>query len=226
MPSIDPIRVAIVAYEGVSLLDLSGPLEALRVASTHPNHVGASLIYKCSVLSVHGGLVMTADGVGIATEPVSALDGHTIDTLIVPGACDVDDVRRDRTLIDWVRDRAPDCRRVCSVCVGDVPAGRSRAAERPPSGDALDALRPFVVQLSRYHGGAGRDLRPRWVDLVVSRCDDGHRPGPRADRAGLWTNGGHARGAGPRGLFAAHGRSVAIQRASRRPSGVGERRVR
>ena len=31
MPSIDPIRVAIVAYEGVSLLDLSGPLEALTV---------------------------------------------------------------------------------------------------------------------------------------------------------------------------------------------------
>ena len=40
MPSTDSIRVAIVAYEGVSLLDLSGPLEALNVASTHPNHVG------------------------------------------------------------------------------------------------------------------------------------------------------------------------------------------
>jgi len=118
MSSIDPIRVAIVAYEGVSLLDLAGPLEALGVASTHPNHVGASLIYKCSVLSVHGGLVMTADGVGIATEPLSGLDGHTIDTLIVPGACNVDDVRRDRELIDWVRDRALDCRRVCSICVG------------------------------------------------------------------------------------------------------------
>ena len=118
MSSIDPIRVAIVAYEGVSLLDLAGPLEALGVASTHPNHVGASLIYTCSVLSVHGGLVMTADGVGIATEPLSGLDGHTIDTLIVPGACNVDDVRRDRELIDWVRDRALDCRRVCSICVG------------------------------------------------------------------------------------------------------------
>jgi transcriptional regulator GlxA family with amidase domain len=75
MASTDPIRVAIAAYEGVSLLDLSGPLEALRVASTHPNHLGASLIYQSSVLSVHGGLVMTADGVRIATEPASALDG-------------------------------------------------------------------------------------------------------------------------------------------------------
>jgi transcriptional regulator GlxA family with amidase domain len=69
MPSADPIRVAFVAYEGVSLLDLSGPLEALRVASTHPNHLGTSLIYECSVLSVPGGLVMTADGVRIVTEP-------------------------------------------------------------------------------------------------------------------------------------------------------------
>jgi transcriptional regulator GlxA family with amidase domain len=118
MSSTDPIRVAIVAYEGVSLLDLSGPLEALRVASTHPNHLGTSLIYESAVFSVHGGLVGTADGVGIVTEPVSALDGEAIDTLIVPGACDVDDVRRDRELIDWVRRRAPDCRRVCSVCVG------------------------------------------------------------------------------------------------------------
>jgi transcriptional regulator GlxA family with amidase domain len=118
MPPSKPVRVAIAAYEGVSLLDLSGPLEALRVASTHPNHLGTSLIYECSVHSVHGGLVMTADGVRIATEPVSMLDGHAIDTLIVPGACNVDDVRRDRELIDWVRRRAPDCRRVCSVCVG------------------------------------------------------------------------------------------------------------
>ena len=40
MASNDPIRVAIVAYEGVSLLVLSGPLEALRIASTHPNISG------------------------------------------------------------------------------------------------------------------------------------------------------------------------------------------
>jgi transcriptional regulator GlxA family with amidase domain len=118
MPSSKPIRVAILAYEGVSLLDLSGPLEALRAASTHPNHLGTSLIYECSVHSVHGGPVMTVDGVGLLTEPVSALDGHAIDTLIVPGACNVDDVCRDLELIDWVRGRALECRRVCSVCVG------------------------------------------------------------------------------------------------------------
>ena len=116
MPS--AIRVAFVAYEGVSLLELSGPLEALRVASTHPDHLGAALLYTCSVHSVLGGRVLTADGVPIVTEPVRALEGLAIDTLIVPGACSIDDVRRDRELIDWIRCHAPDCRRVCSVCVG------------------------------------------------------------------------------------------------------------
>jgi transcriptional regulator GlxA family with amidase domain len=61
---------------------------------------------------------MTADGVRIVTEPTRALDGQAIDTLIVPGACNIDDVRRDRELIDWLRCHAPDCRRVCSVCIG------------------------------------------------------------------------------------------------------------
>src|SRR4029453_18471835 len=116
MPS--ALRVAFVAYEGVSLLDLSGPLEALRVASTHPNHLGASLVYACSVHSIHGGPIMTADAVRIVTEPARALDGQAIDTLIVPGACNIDDVRRDRELIDWLSCHAPDCRRVCSVCIG------------------------------------------------------------------------------------------------------------
>jgi transcriptional regulator GlxA family with amidase domain len=61
---------------------------------------------------------MTADGVGLVTEPVAVLEGHAIDTLIVPGACNVDDVCRDHELVDWVRRRAPECRRVCSVCIG------------------------------------------------------------------------------------------------------------
>jgi transcriptional regulator GlxA family with amidase domain len=118
MPSTNPIYTAIVAYDGVSLLDLAGPLEALRIASTRPTHVGSSRIYEWAVVSVRGGPIMSADGVTIVTEPVAVLDGRTIDTLIVPGACSVFDVRRDRELINWVRQRARHCRRVCSVCIG------------------------------------------------------------------------------------------------------------
>ncbi len=55
MTPVAPIRVAIVAYEGVSLLDLAGPLEALRVTSTHPDRRGYAQAYRCSVVSVRGG---------------------------------------------------------------------------------------------------------------------------------------------------------------------------
>jgi len=112
------LPVAFVAYEGISLLDLSGPLEALRVASTFADRGEPSPMYECAVLSAHGGSVMTADGVRIATEPVMTADGRALDTLIVPGAFDVCDVRGDRDLIEWVRARAPRCRRICSVCTG------------------------------------------------------------------------------------------------------------
>jgi transcriptional regulator GlxA family with amidase domain len=76
-----PIRVAIAAYDGVSLLDLSGPLEALRLASTHPNHLGAKLAYDCHVVSVRGRTVLTADGLELGTQPLSTLDRMPIDTL-------------------------------------------------------------------------------------------------------------------------------------------------
>src|SRR3981189_2393793 len=104
------IRVSIVAFEGISLLDLSGPLEALRVASTHPGHRSNALLYECSIVSTHGGPVMTPNGVSLATVSLRTLDGIKIDTLIVPGALNVEDVTRDKELIEWVRDRAAECR--------------------------------------------------------------------------------------------------------------------
>jgi transcriptional regulator GlxA family with amidase domain len=118
MSSVGPRKVVIAAYEGVSLLDLSGPLEAIRMASTDPNGSTRGPVYDCTVVSVHGGIVTTADGVGIVTQPVATLDDSAIDTLIVAGACSVDDVFRDRELIEWLRRRAPAARRVCSVCIG------------------------------------------------------------------------------------------------------------
>ena len=108
-------RVVIAAYEGVSLLDLAGPLETFRVACAF---AGSRVHYECSVVSARGGPVKTADGVELVTDAVGTLSGVAIDTLIVPGAFAVDDVTRDRALVEWVGRRATACRRVCSVCIG------------------------------------------------------------------------------------------------------------
>jgi transcriptional regulator GlxA family with amidase domain len=111
-------RIVIAAYPGVSLLDLAGPLEAFRLATALAARGRSSPAYECVVASTRGGAVLTSDSVELVTQSIDALDGKAIDTLIVPGGFLVDDVTRDRALVDWVRARASDCPRVCSVCVG------------------------------------------------------------------------------------------------------------
>lgn len=105
-----PRRIVFTVYDGVSLLDLSGPLDAFRI--TRPK------VYECIVVSSHGGRVRTASGVDIHTSSLRSLAQKPIDTLLVPGAFLVEDVTRDLALIRWFRKTAPACRRVCSVCNG------------------------------------------------------------------------------------------------------------
>jgi transcriptional regulator GlxA family with amidase domain len=118
MRPIKPRRIVFAVYDGVSLLDLAGPLEAFRVAAAFGDPKGSGGSYECVVASVEGGPVQTADGVTLLAESLRSFNRKPIDTLIVPGAFVVDDVTRDRALIQWVRRRAASCRRVCSVCVG------------------------------------------------------------------------------------------------------------
>jgi transcriptional regulator GlxA family with amidase domain len=118
MPRTTSRRIVIAAYEGISLLDLAGPLEAFRLAATFEGPRGQRGSYECSVVSVRGGPVRTADGVELVTDSVRTLSRSQIDTLIVPGAFLVDDVTRDLDLVRWVGKTAPTCRRVCSVCIG------------------------------------------------------------------------------------------------------------
>jgi transcriptional regulator GlxA family with amidase domain len=111
-------RIVFTVYEGVSLLDLAGPLEAFRVADAFSSSRSRRAGYECIVVSSRGGSVMTADGVELVTTSVRSEPKKAIDTLVVPGGFRVDDVTRDRALVRWIRKAAPDCRRVCSVCVG------------------------------------------------------------------------------------------------------------
>jgi transcriptional regulator GlxA family with amidase domain len=110
-------HIVFTAYEGVSLLDLSGPLEAFRIAADFVLKE-RRMSYECTVVSSRGGRVKTADGVELNAKSVRSLGNKPIDTLVVPGGFLVEDVTRDRALVGWIRRVAPRCRRVCSVCVG------------------------------------------------------------------------------------------------------------
>lgn len=104
--------VAALAYPGVNLLDLAGPLQAFATANPSDRP-----IYRLRTVSERGGPVPTAPGLEVMTEPVAALDGVSIDTLIVPGGVGDTPLGLDG-MVDWLRLRGPTVRRLCSICTG------------------------------------------------------------------------------------------------------------
>lgn len=117
MRSSTPRRIVFAVYDGVTLLDLSGPLEAFQIAAEFALKERPKT-YECIVVSSRGGSVKTANDLELNAKSVRSLAEKPIDTVIVPGAFFVEDVTRDRALIQWLRKMAPACRRVCSVCNG------------------------------------------------------------------------------------------------------------
>jgi transcriptional regulator GlxA family with amidase domain len=110
-------HIVFAAYEGVSLLDLSGPLEAFRIAADFVLK-DRRMSYDCTVVSSRGGRVKTADRVELNAKSFRSLGSKPIDTLVVPGGFFLEDVTRDVALIRWIGKIAPKCRRICSVCIG------------------------------------------------------------------------------------------------------------
>jgi len=130
------------------------------VASGFGGSRESRVTYECSVVSIRGGPVKTADGVELVTKSVRSLDRGPIDTLIVPGAFAVDDVTRDRALVRWVRDRSPSCRRVCSVCIGSFVLAAAGILDGRRAGYALAARAVVGGAPSQGDGRARCDLHP------------------------------------------------------------------
>jgi transcriptional regulator GlxA family with amidase domain len=111
------LRVVLLAYDDMNLLDLCGPLQALATASKR--HLGdGPALYETIVASADGGLITTSAGLPVATVSIATLDGVAIDTLIAPGGCKGQEFNASPALVNWIASRAPLVRRLCSVCTG------------------------------------------------------------------------------------------------------------
>jgi transcriptional regulator GlxA family with amidase domain len=108
-------RVAIVAFPGVTLLDISGPaqvfaeLQAIELPSAS---------YSLSYLSSAGGLVPTDVGMMIDTAPIESVQPNQVDTLVIPGGPGIWELRQDMAMMEWIVETLPKARRVASVCLG------------------------------------------------------------------------------------------------------------
>jgi transcriptional regulator GlxA family with amidase domain len=116
-PGRPPLRVVLLAYDGMNLLDLAGPLQALTTANRSVA-AGAAARYETVVASGNGGTIVTSAGLPIVTTAVSSLAALAIDTLIAPGGCWGKDYEVPLILRDFIAERAGSVRRLCSVCTG------------------------------------------------------------------------------------------------------------
>jgi transcriptional regulator GlxA family with amidase domain len=153
--------VVFLAFDGASLLDISGPLSVLTTASKFlagtdpsPERVappGCAGSYNCPVATIAGGPVMTSDGVSLLSVPADSLADIEIDTLMVPGAGCMDGAVADRELVAWIARHGARARRVSSICAGTYLLAEAgllngkRAATHWAHCEALQARYPAVT---------------------------------------------------------------------------------
>lgn len=143
------LRVVLLAYDDMNLLDLCGPMQALSTASKRHSGIGEPL-YDIIVASADGGLITTSAGLPVMTVSIATLNDMPIDTLIAPGGCKGDEFHSPAALVNWIVRQAPLVRRLCSVCTGAfllAAAGQlqgKRAATHWEWVDRLQAQNPGI----------------------------------------------------------------------------------
>ena len=105
-----PLAIVVLVYDGVRLLDVTGPLEVFDVA------VDMGVGYRITVCSPDGRDAVTSGGLRLGVSCPAAAVGE-VDTLLVPGGeCLVNGP--PTAMLEAIRLLAPRARRVSSVCAG------------------------------------------------------------------------------------------------------------
>lgn len=121
-------RVAILVYDGVQSLDVTGPLEVFAGATGYQRerNPGGRPAYRIEIIGRHGGMVTTGSGLRLQTDgPYRGARG--IDTLVVAGgeARAVAAALGDQPLLRWLGATGRRVRRLASVCSGAFLLGEA-----------------------------------------------------------------------------------------------------
>jgi transcriptional regulator GlxA family with amidase domain len=107
------LAIVLVTFPSAQILDVTGPLEVFSCASRFLPEAS----YRTELVSADGGLVLATCGMQFATTCISRVTGP-IDTLVIAGGRDMDEVSADGALLEEIRRLASSARRVTSICSG------------------------------------------------------------------------------------------------------------
>jgi transcriptional regulator GlxA family with amidase domain len=114
---VDDMRIGLLLFEGVDLLDTGGPYEVFLTASRLEARDGRNATFEVVTISPSGEPVAAYGGLRLVPHAGIA-DCGPLDVLVVPGTIDVDAATGDRRLLDAIGQLADHAGVVASVCTG------------------------------------------------------------------------------------------------------------
>lgn len=141
------IRVGIVLFDGVEIIDFGAPYEVFGTAG-----------FGVETLSPDGAPVTTAMGLKV-TPDRSFAQAPPYDVLLVPGG-DVGEASRDARILDFLRVRAKNAKAVLSVCTGASILGASGLLD----GLKATTFKPRIDELAKQFPKVQVVRDVRWVD--------------------------------------------------------------
>ncbi len=152
------MRIGIVVFVQVDLLDVGGPYEVFLTASRLVERDGGEPPFEVLTLGLTGEPVSAYGGLRL-TPHATLADSGPLDVLVVPGAIRIDDVLADAALAGAIGKAAATAETVASVCTGAfVLQSLGLLEDRPWTTHWED-----VPDLMARAGGGG-EAWVRWVD--------------------------------------------------------------
>jgi transcriptional regulator GlxA family with amidase domain len=173
--------VAVLAFDDVQLLDVTGPAEVLTTANSY----GAR--YDVHIVSATGEDVRTSSGVRLGVDGTPSALPRRLDTLIVPGRRDWRRTVADTELVALAEKLSAGARRTASVCAGafvlaaaGLLDGRRAATHWELAADLASAFPHVDVQADPLFVQDGHVVTSAGVtagiDLALSLVEEDHGP--------------------------------------------------
>lgn len=177
--------IGLLAYDGITALDLVGPMEAFSCVQVDTAH-GKRRGYRLLVIGLDRKPVRAESGLVIQPE-VTLRDAPALDTLLIPGGSGLRELGILKPIARWLRRRAEKTRRVATACTGvyalaatGLLNGRRAATHWRFAKDVatrfpevrVDANALFVKDGKFYSSGGITSA----IDLTLALIEEDHGP--------------------------------------------------
>jgi transcriptional regulator GlxA family with amidase domain len=114
------MRIAMLAFPEVQILDVTGPLEVFSRTSRWLRDHGKRVdhVYQVEIIGPKRGPFRTSSGLRLYADHGIADVGSGIDTLLIAGGLGVEACRSNAALLRWIRRQSGLVRRLASICTG------------------------------------------------------------------------------------------------------------